>query len=399
MTTSRGGSLAPPRVLIDATPLRGASVVHGIGRYTYDLLHGLAETRGEWQSELTIEALADFGWVKSAAVSTDFAAIADGARAERDREWSILTRRWLMLGRAVLERRADLVHVSEARGMPLVLPTRSVVTCYDLIPLLYPREYLSSDASHFWRWTRDWHRYRMPTRIVAISARSGSDLALLRVPRERIDVVPTGINLALWSADPAPDDEARRASHGVAKTRYLIYVGYCDYRKNIRSMLEALGRARKEMPLELVWAGFLPPKKLEATKALARDMGLEDAVRFVGYVADPDLASLYRGAVGLIFLSRVEGFGLPVAEAMATGCPTIVARGSGSDGVAGDAGILVDPDDVSGASDAILRLARSEDLRADLARRGLRQVLRFDRREMARGYVKSYLRALGSGAA
>jgi len=119
-------------------------------------------------------------------------------------------------------------------------------------------------------------------------------------------------------------------------------------------------------------------------------------VRFLGFVADADLAALYRAAVALLFLSRLEGFGLPVAEAMAAGCPAIVSRASGSDEVAGDSGIVVDADDTPAAAKAISRLARSPEHRAELGRRGRARVPTFDRREMARGYVKSYLAALGS---
>ena len=208
-------------------------------------------------------------------------------------------------------------------------------------------------------------------------------------------MVPNGIHLAQWSSPAGAEDVLRRARLGVGARPYLFYVGYCDFRKNVRAMLETLAIARRSVDVELVWAGDLPPAKLEAMKLLARQNGVDGAVRFLGFVADPDLAALYRGAVALLFLSRLEGFGLPVAEAMAAGCPAIVARSSGSDDVAGDAGIIVDPDDVLAAAEAAVRLARSGDAREELVRRGRERVGRFDRREMARGYVRSYLRAAG----
>jgi glycosyltransferase involved in cell wall biosynthesis len=239
---------------------------------------------------------------------------------------------------------------------------------------------------------RDWHRYRMPSRIVAISEKTRSDLSMLGVAPSRVDVVPTGIHMDQWSPTAQPDDEARRTKHVPSGTRYLLYVGYCDHRKNVRGMMETLAKARRDEPLELVWAGDLPPPQLAAMKKLAREIGVEDSVRFLGFVADPNLAALYRGATALLFLSRLEGFGLPVAEAMASGCPSIVCRSSGSDDVAGEAGLVVDSDDIPAAADAVLKLCRSAELRANLAKLGLARVGRFDRRAMARGYVESYLR-------
>jgi glycosyltransferase involved in cell wall biosynthesis len=127
---------------------------------------------------------------------------------------------------------------------------------------------------------------------------------------------------------------------------------------------------------------------------MARASGVFEGVRFLGYVPDEDLAALYRRAGALLFLSRLEGFGLPVAEAMAASCPSIVARDSGSDEVAGDAGIAVDADDHRAAADAILSLTRFEESRKSLVTKGLARVSIFDRREMARAYVRSYQRAL-----
>lgn len=383
-----------PRILIDSTPLRGESVLHGIGRYVYDVLQGLADTKREWEGELFVEALVDLPWVRRAEATTDLADVAERARTgPRDRDWRLVARRWTTLARVAIERRVDVVHMPQARGVPLWLPTRSVVTCYDVIPLRYPKEYLGSESQRISRWVRDFHRYRMPTRVACISQKTATDLALLGVPSDRIDVVTTGVDLAQWSTPRLADDAERRSRLGVGSRRYVLYVGDCDYRKNVRGMFASLALARREEDVELVWAGDLRGPKAPRMKALAAEYGVGDAVRFLGYVADADLGPLYRDAVALLFISRLEGFGLPVAEAMSARCPTIVASDSGCDEVAGDAAIVVGPDDSRAAAEAILRLMRSEETRHDLARRGVARVSRFDRREMARGYVTSFLHA------
>ncbi len=383
------------RVLVDSTALLDGSMLHGIGRYIGDLLQGLTLTRDEWRDDLTIEALVEIHWVRSPLVSEDLGAVAERARtAVRRRAWPISACRWATLGRTVRTRRADIVHLTQPLGVPLLLPVPSVITCYDVIPLRYPKEYLGSEPKRLSRWIRDWHRYRMPTRVACISQKTAADLALLGVPNKRIDVITTGVDLAQWSTPALPDDAARRARLGVGNKRYLLYVGDCDYRKNVPGMFEALALARQEEDLELIWAGHLRRPQAQMV-ALAREYGVVDAVRFLGYVSDADLLPLYREAVALLFISRLEGFGLPVAEAMSVGCPTIVASDSGCDEVAGDAGIVVDPDDARAAADAILRLAHNEEVRTELVRRGRARVERFDRRGMAREYVRSYLAAVG----
>jgi len=91
-------------------------------------------------------------------------------------------------------------------------------------------------------------------------------------------------------------------------------------------------------------------------KPLVKELGLSKTVRFPGYVADEQLGALYENARGLLFLSRFEGFGLPVVEAFNAGCPVIAARTSSLPEIVGDAGVLEDPDDISAIALAILRV-------------------------------------------
>jgi glycosyltransferase involved in cell wall biosynthesis len=123
------------------------------------------------------------------------------------------------------------------------------------------------------------------------------------------------------------------------------------------------------------------------------ESGVGAHVKMLGFVADEELPTLYRAARAHLFLSRIEGFGLTVVEAMLAGCPVIAARGSGCDEMLGDAGEIVDPDDVDGAARAIVRLA-DESLRARLVARGRERGARYSRIAMARGYVESYAKAL-----
>src|SRR6516164_6210593 len=103
---------------------------------------------------------------------------------------------------------------------------------------------------------------------------------------------------------------------------------------------------------------------------MAERFGVGDAVRLLGFVSDDDLAVLFRAARAHLLVSWCEGFGLPVVEAMASGCPVVTTRGGSLGEVAGDAALTVEPDDHAAIGSAIARLASDADLRTLLARRG-----------------------------
>jgi alpha-1,3-rhamnosyl/mannosyltransferase len=155
-------------------------------------------------------------------------------------------------------------------------------------------------------------------------------------------------------------------------------------------MLRAIAEARRTTDVEFVWAGKFTARDLKKLRAYLRSEGVLDelpTVRFVGYVSSEDLAVLYRNALAHLFVSRLEGFGISVAEAMASGCPVIVANGSGADEVGGDAVMKIDPGDHAAAARAIGRLANDPTERVRLTAAGLSRARVFDRATMARGYV------------
>lgn len=396
-----------PLVLVDATLLRTVTGFYGMGRFAYDLLLGLAETRREWDERLSIATVTRLRLPSRFELSQDLAVAADEAIAERGRVdyYEAANRRRLLLGAAAHRVGASLVHMTQEAGSPLVLRVPRLATCHDLIPLVYPREYLAGGADdglalgwrteHAKRFAKDARRYRRAARIVAISERTKRDLVeILHVDPSSIDVVHNGVDLSRFEGATAEDDAARRKAIGVGRVPYAVYVGACDWRKNLPGLFAATNRARREVEVELVWAGRIEPSENERVEREAREAGVRPSLRQLGFVADADLPALYRGAVAHVFLSRLEGFGLTVVEAMASGCPVIVARGSATDEIAGDAGIVVDPDDIEGAGAALARLCRDPDERARRIALGRVRARQFDRANMARGYVESYLRAL-----
>ncbi len=384
------------RVLVDGTSNLDTSGARGIGRLLRDLLHALADTERE-HDDLEIEALVDLSPLGRARKTRDLRAAAAELHERRGTlEERVAARRQLFLPLAA--RGHDVVHLLEPRGVPWWSPARMVLTLHDLVPLRYPREYIGpSPLAATSRRLREGLRARRVEQVVAISERTRTDLeALLRLDRRRITVVPNGIDLGRWSATPRADDPTRLSRLGLARP-YALYVGYCDHRKNVPVLLDAMARARSAVDLELAWVGKLLAEDVARMENEIARRGLLGRVHLLGYVDDDDLAALYRGAVAHPFLSRLEGFGLSVVEALASGCPVLVARDSGSDEVAGDAAAAcLDPDDAAGAAATLVALAREPAAqRIDRAAVGMARARHFDRLRMARGYVDVYRAAAG----
>jgi glycosyltransferase involved in cell wall biosynthesis len=146
----------------------------------------------------------------------------------------------------------------------------------------------------------------------------------------------------------------------------------------------------------LVLAG--PPGDDEPRlRALAADLGVAERVRFADWVADEDLNALYSCAACFALPSLIEGFGLPVLEAMAHGTPVACSDRWSLPEVAGDAALLFDPDDQAAVTGALRRLLEDRELAQQLGRRGVERAREFTWERTARGTLAAYQRALSRG--
>jgi len=216
-------------------------------------------------------------------------------------------------------------------------------------------------------------------------------ISLLGMPPERIVRVYGSVNVDWWSAPPALAVEPTLERLGLASRPFVLYVGGYDWRKNAEGMMAGLARARaRGADLDLVWAGHLQPDHIEGVDAAARRFEVSDFVKRLGYVTDEDLAALHRAARALLLVSRYEGFGLPVIEAMASGCPVVTTNGGSLGEVAGDAALKVDPEDANAIGDALVRLASEPALRSDLVKKGHEQARLFSREAQAHAMARLY---------
>jgi glycosyltransferase involved in cell wall biosynthesis len=204
-------------------------------------------------------------------------------------------------------------------------------------------------------------------------------------------VDPSRIRVIYNGVGAATGDRATR-SHRTSP--YVLYVGGHEARKNVEGVLGTVKEywLRHGPALHLRLTGLegdLSPAARKAYEAIKH----ERRIRFLGHLKDEELAREYQGATALLMLSRAEGFGLPVIEAMAHGCPVIAAHCGSLPELVGQAGILVDPDDPVSAANAVHRIATSPAITNNLTTKGQARAAGFTWHRAVEAYRTEYLLA------
>ncbi len=300
---------------------------------------------------------------------------------------------WNRLGWPPLDRLVgatlDLVHSPH----PLIVPgkrARHVVTIHDLFFLKHPdmteaevrRDYAPLVREHVKR----------ADGIICVSEFTAAEARiLLDVPAEKIAAIPNGVDPAYRQKVPAAEVDAVLARRRLPRGA-ILYVGSEEKRKNLVNLAMAyMGLARRRRvrlpPLVLVGPGSWWAQG-------GSDVGPQ--IRATGYLEQNEIRALMAAACALVLPSLEEGFGLPVAEAMAAGLPVVCSRGSALEEVAGGAALLVDPLNTRSIADGIEEVlddaARCETMRA----RGLEQSARYDWDRTAAMTLAFYRKVLSS---
>jgi glycosyltransferase involved in cell wall biosynthesis len=214
-------------------------------------------------------------------------------------------------------------------------------------------------------------------------------VGIYQVPPERVGVLYSGVNARFCpqvdQANKARVREKYRLEHP-----YLLSVSTIQPRKNYVRLIKAFSRLVADLPspISLVIAGGNGWMYKEVYQTVEQ-MGLQDRVSILGFAPDDDLPALYSMATLFVYPSLYEGFGLPVAEAMACGLPVVCSNASSLPEVGGDAVLYFDPCDVGAMADAMRRALADEALRKELQRKGLEQVKRFSWERAAEGLLES----------
>ena len=362
-------------VSIDARWLIG-----GIGTYTENLLQGL----GQHENGL------------------EFHAIVRGMDAPRVREWcshvtvvdaaiyTVLEQ--LLIPRAA--KKCDLLHVPHY-NIPLLHRKPLIVSIMDVIHISCPayRHKLSSSLYarpmlNIAAWKAD--------HVVTVSEYSKSQIMeMLGIPSSRISVIHCGVGAQFRPDSGEQESQSVVRSLGLPQP-YLLYVGNLKPHKNVVTLLRAFAhlRQRKKLSHGLLIVGDDARWKGAVVSECMR-LGIDDHVVFIPRVSQALLPKIYAAADLLVMPSTVEGFGLPVLEAMASGAPVACSRAASLPEVAGDAAAYFDPASSEDLAEVIERLVHSSDLRKSLLAKGLHRVKQFTWQESTRKHIELYSRFVG----
>jgi alpha-1,3-rhamnosyl/mannosyltransferase len=352
------------RVLIDATPLLLRSA--GVKNYIWHWLRAL-RTEGFPADS--------FPFVPAAVPLVHERSVLGGAATA----WRLgLIAAINYAGFPVLPR-ADIFHASNiVRRRPS--RGRLTVTVYDLTTVLFPEFHTEANIRADREFTS-----RMAVRadrILAISEATRQDaIRILGLDPDRIDVVYPGVDDRFFAAQPAPAAKA-----------YALYVGTVEPRKNIDTLLDAWAALPADVRSshDLVIAGSAGWHSEATVQRLSSTPGVVHR----GYVPEAELPGLTAGATAFVYPSLYEGFGLPPAQAMAAGVPTVMSDVSSMPEVAGDGALLVDPRSQAEIAAALNRLLTSPSVRKELSAKARAQAARFTWGRSARASIEFFGRAI-----
>jgi len=268
---------------------------------------------------------------------------------------------------------------------PLVCGCPQVTVFHDLQHKRHP-EYFRWFDLPFWKFLLFWSAHLSHSLLADSDATRADLMEFYRLAREKIRVVPLGVDPRFFEIARARRPEP-----------FLLSVSTLHPHKNLDRLLRAFARFRQARPeFRLIIAGL---RGFEAAnlERVQQELGLSDAVEFTGWIPREDLYALYSRAFAFLYPSTFEGFGLPVLEALAAGVPAACSDIEPLASTAGEAALRFDPQDDQALLDTVTRLVSDDGLRAALSVRGPERAAVFSWKTTARLTLDALLEAVGSG--
>ena len=265
-----------------------------------------------------------------------------------------------------------------------------VTTIHDLIPLIQP--HLCDEIRSAFHENVE-EAIRNSRAIAVVSENTKKDLLrYFSVPEEKLVVTYQFSPVSRQPCDEARLDQMLRL-FDLERGRYILFVGTLDIRKNLKRLIDAYLMLGNDVPLVLVGrTGWNVDDEMSFIHKLKPSPGRD--IRQLDYVPARMMSALYQGAGCLAFPSLYEGFGLPVLEAMASGCPVVCSSNSSLPEVAGDAAHYVDALDEESISQGLGKVMGDKAYRAMLVERGRARAAFFSEEQFQRQITELYRRAL-----
>jgi glycosyltransferase involved in cell wall biosynthesis len=297
----------------------------------------------------------------------------------------------------VQQQPADIFHIIDHSDAHIVRWLRKtgrpvVVTCHDLINILYPDNLKGSVRLPFisdllGRYSIE--GMEQADAIVAVSSETAKNInTVLNIETDRITVIPNAVDSLFH---PLPEDQSQVFRHKINISRdtfCLLNVGGNHPRKNLMGILKTLNLLKKrDLPVQL-WK--VSDDFTDEDKTFIKANGLRDSIQYLGYLDKLTLVEAYNAADVLVASSFHEGFGITLLEAMACGTPVITSNVSAMPEVVGNAGIQVNPNDIRSIADAVDRLYKDPIHYQDLREKGLQRVQSFTWEKVAEQMTRVY---------
>jgi glycosyltransferase involved in cell wall biosynthesis len=288
--------------------------------------------------------------------------------------------------------KVDVLH-STTFCVPTKGYKKIIATIYDVSFLTHPEFHIEENIAHCFKGTSD--AVKHADKIIAISRNTKNDLIkYFNCDPAKIAVTYLGANKRFVPINDKYQTETIKKKYGI-KNKYIFNLGSIEPRKNISGLIEAYAMLPNELKNEydLVIAGGKGWKN-SGIYNMVKQLHLTEYIAFIGFVDDDDLPYLYNEASVFVYPSHYEGFGLPVLEAMACGCPVISSNISSIPEVVGEAGILINPTDTEELKENIKKVLVDVSLAKEMSRRGIIQSQKFNWENCAKKTLGIYLNAI-----
>lgn len=279
----------------------------------------------------------------------------------------------------------DLLH-SPGFVAPLKMSAKSVVTVHDMTFFSHPECHT--------RFKRLYFQNMIPKSIasadavIADSENTTQEICkYLHTPKEKITTVHLGVGEHFKQINRRKAKEYLKTKYHI-NNRFILFVGTIEPRKNVQTLVDAFLQI-KDPKLKLVIVGNKGWNVAELFKVIT-ESPIKEQIILPGYVTDEDLVKFYNAAEVFVYPSLYEGFGIPIIEAMACGCPVITSNVSSMPEVAGTAALLVDPNNANEIKNAVQKILKNKELRELLIKDGIKQAKKFSWKKTAQATLAVY---------